>query len=271
MNAENYPLANLKAQKALGQHFLFDPNILTRIARAAGSLEGQHVLEVGPGPGGLTRTLLAEQPASVTTIETDSRFTENLESWNAPDLEVIKQDATRVDYGELFGDKAPITVIANLPYNVATPLILGWLKQPHIFGKMALMIQLEVAERICAKPKTNAYGRLSIICQSLAKTSIAFQVPPGAFRPPPKVMSAVVLLEPLPEQERFQKIHLLEEITAAAFGQRRKMLRASLKSFAASHKLKAEDWINENDIDPTLRAEALSISDFQKLAVSLSG
>lgn len=272
---ETPALTDAPARKALGQHFLFDPSILKRAANAAGSPKGQTVIEVGPGPGGLTRAILNEDPALLIAVETDPRFSEALLSWpeaKTGKLQVIARDARKVHWEKVLaeaGAKTPVMIIANLPYNVGTPLLIDWLKAGDWRGRMALMFQKEVAERICARPDTDAYGRLAVISQAVTRPRITFTLPPGAFRPPPKVDSAVVEFEPLPPGERFEHLALLEQIAGAAFGQRRKMLRAALKPFAKKRGMKAEAWLEDCGINPTARAETLTQAEFRKLAESL--
>ena len=269
-------LTDAPARKALGQHFLFDPSILHRAALAAGPVKDRVVIEVGPGPGGLTRALLDEGAGTVIAVETDPRFAEALTLWPAARdgrLIVVQKDARKVNFEKLVneaGATQPAMIIANLPYNVGTPLLVGWLKAGDWRGEMALMFQKEVAERICAAPDTDHYGRLAVLAQSATRPYISFTLPPGAFSPPPKVDSAVAVLEPLPPEQRFQHIDLLEQITGAAFGQRRKMMRAALKPFAKKRGMKAEDWLQSVDIDPPARAETLTQDDFRRLAASLA-
>jgi 16S rRNA (adenine1518-N6/adenine1519-N6)-dimethyltransferase len=269
-------LTDAPARKALGQHFLFDPSILHRAALAAGPVKDRVVIEVGPGPGGLTRALLDEGAGTVIAVEADPRFADALLLWpeaKSGRLIVLQKDARKVNFEKLVaeaGATQPAMVIANLPYNVGTPLLVSWLKAGVWRGEMALMFQKEVAERICAAPNTSHYGRLAVLAQSATRPHIAFTLPPGAFTPPPKVDSAVAVLEPLPAAQRFQHIDILEQITGAAFGQRRKMMRAALKPFAKKHGMKAEAWLESVDIDPTARAETLSQADFRRLAASLA-
>ena len=269
-------LTDAPARKALGQHFLFDPSILKRAANAAGPLKGRTVIEVGPGPGGLTRAILNEDPALLIAVETDPRFSEALLNWPEARngrLQVIARDARKVHWEKVLkeaGAATPVMIIANLPYNVGTPLLIDWLKAGDWRGPMALMFQREVADRICAQPDTDAYGRLAVISQAVTRPRIAFTLPPGAFRPPPKVDSAVVEFEPLPPGQRFEHLGLLEQIAGAAFGQRRKMLRAALKPFAKKRGMKAEDWLEACGIDPTARAETLTQAEFRTLASSLA-
>jgi len=276
MTDETPGLTDAPARKALGQHFLSDPSILRRAANAAGSPTGRTVIEVGPGPGGLTRAILNENPARLIVVETDPRFSEALRDWpeaKSGQLVVIARDARKVRWENLLTDAGapgPAMIIANLPYNVGTPLLVDWLKAGDWRGEMALMFQKEVAERICARPGTDAYGRLAVLAQAVTRPSIAFTLPPGAFRPPPKVDSAVAVFEPLAPDRRFGPIDRLEQIAGAAFGQRRKMLRAALKPFAKKRGMKAEDWLAGCGIDPTARAETLTQAEFRRLAESLA-
>jgi 16S rRNA (adenine1518-N6/adenine1519-N6)-dimethyltransferase len=276
MSDQNDPeLTQAPARKALGQHFLFDPSILHRAATAAGALEGRTVIEVGPGPGGLTRAILKEGAAKLIAVETDPRFATALQEWpEAQDgrLMVIEKDARKVKWEKLLseaGAETPAMIIANLPYNVGTVLLIDWLKAGSWRGEMALMFQKEVAERICAAPGTEHYGRLAVLAHAVTRPHIAFTLPPGAFKPPPKVDSAVAVLEPLPEDQRFPHLEKLEQVAGAAFGQRRKMLRAALKPFSKKHGLKADEWLKDLGIDPTARAETLTQEEFQRMASSL--
>ena len=276
MSEQNDPeLTQAPARKALGQHFLFDPSILHRAATAAGPLEGRTVIEVGPGPGGLTRAILKEGAGKLIAVETDPRFASALQEWpEARDgrLTVIEKDARKVKWEQVLTDAGadtPAMIIANLPYNVGTVLLIDWLKAGAWRGEMALMFQKEVAQRICADPGTEHYGRLAVLTHAVTRPHIAFTLPPGAFKPPPKVDSAVAVLEPLPESERFPHLDKLEQVAGAAFGQRRKMLRAGLKPFAKRHGLKADEWLKSLDIDPTARAETLTQEEFQRMAISL--
>jgi len=265
------------ARKALGQHFLFDPDILRRTALAAGPVEGRTVIEVGPGPGGLTRAILDQGAAKLICVEADPRFASALRDWpEAVDrrLHVHQLDARKAHWEHLIeqaeGDK-PAMIVANLPYNVGTPLLVNWLKSGGWRGEMALMFQKEVAERICAQPKSSHYGRLAVLAASVCESHLAFTLPPGAFRPPPKVDSAVAVLRPLAASERFEHVLALETVAAAAFGQRRKMLRASLKSIAKPRGIDATEWLESCDIDPTARAETLDQAEFRRLATFYAG
>ena len=255
----------LSAKKSLGQNFLFDLNLTRRIARAAGPLEGTTVYEVGPGPGGLTRALLAEGAAKVIAVERDERCIPALEEIAGAypgRLEILRGDALTLDERTLFKDE-PVRVAANLPYNVGTALLVKWLTAadwPPFWKSLTLMFQREVAERIVAKPDSEHYGRLSVLAQWRATAKILFDVSRSAFVPPPSVTSSIVRLEPLAEPVAPANLRDLEKVTQAAFGQRRKMLRQSLKP------LLGEDAIRAAGIDPTARAENLSVADFAALA-----
>ena len=251
----------LDARRKLGQHFLLDANLIGRIVRSAGSLEGRQVIEVGPGPGGLTRILLESGAAGVTAIELDPRAVGAIEELAASSegrLRVIEADALSLDLATLV--PAPRQIVANLPYNVATPLLIRWLRQAASFERMTLMFQLEVAERICAAPDSSAYGRLSVLAQWVCTADLALRIPPEAFVPPPKVYSAVVGLVPHAEQPEPALFATMERLTAAAFGQRRKMLRGSLKPLGGAALL------DRAGIAPERRAETLSVAEFDRLA-----
>lgn len=265
-------LTQARARKALGQHFLFDPDILRRTALAAGPVEGRTVIEVGPGPGGLTRAILDAGAQSLTCVEADARFADGLRTWpEAKDdrLSIIEKDARKVAWENLptvTASASPAMIIANLPYNVGTPLLVNWLKAGPWRGEMALMFQKEVAERVCASPGERHYGRLAVLTAAVCEAHIAFTLPPGAFNPPPKVDSAVAVFRPLHADARYGDLASLEKVTTAAFGQRRKMMRASLRSLAKTVKLDTVHWLESCNIDPTARAETLSQSDFRALA-----
>ncbi|HWU01496.1 MAG TPA: 16S rRNA (adenine(1518)-N(6)/adenine(1519)-N(6))-dimethyltransferase RsmA [Novosphingobium sp.] len=258
----------LFASKALGQNFLFDEQLLARIAAIPGSLRGKNVLEVGPGPGGLTRALL-RAGANVTAIEMDKRCMAPLGELAAAfpgQLTVIEGDATKVAPDSIFPGE-PYAILANLPYNVGTMLFTGWLSGeawPPRWTSLTLMFQLEVAERIVAQTDSDAFGRLAILSQWRAKPKIAMKVHRSAFTPPPKVMSAIVHVVPgdMPEGV---SARMLERVSEAAFGQRRKMLRQSLKGLPGA--LAALDTLG---IDPARRAETLSVDEFLQIARVLS-
>jgi 16S rRNA (adenine1518-N6/adenine1519-N6)-dimethyltransferase len=256
----------LAAKKSLGQNFLFDLNLTRRIARAAGPLDGATVYEVGPGPGGLTRALLAEGAANVIAVERDRRCLPALAEIAAayPDrLEVISEDAMALDEAAILPRGARIA--ANLPYNVGTAILIKWLTAeawPPFWQSATLMFQREVAERLVAKPGTEHYGRLSVLAQWRCTAKILFDVNRNAFVPPPSITSSVVRLEPRPEPLAPARLADLERVTAAAFGQRRKMLRQSLKVLWAD----AEGLVRGAGLDPTARPEDLRIEDFAALA-----
>ncbi len=251
----------LWAKKAFGQHFLLDLNITRKIARLAQVGEGDHVIEVGPGPGGLTRALV-ETGARVTAIEKDERFRPLLtELATASDgrLTLIFGDALTADEAAI-SEVAPAHLVSNLPYNVGTPLLIKWLTGPWTPASLTLMFQKEVADRIIAQAGEDAYGRLAVIAQATALARPVLDVPARAFTPPPKVESAVVRLEPRADRPAPERLEALQAITAAAFGQRRKMLRSSLKA------LGGEALVNAAGLDPAARAEVIPVEGFLALA-----
>ncbi|TKV74773.1 16S rRNA (adenine(1518)-N(6)/adenine(1519)-N(6))-dimethyltransferase RsmA [Rhizobium sp. AU243] len=255
----------LDAKKSLGQNFLFDLNLTQKIARTAGPLEGVTVIEVGPGPGGLTRAILSLGAKKVIAVERDSRCLPALaeiEAHYPGRLEVIEGDALKTDFEALVPTGEPVRIIANLPYNVGTQLLVNWLlpKQwPPFWLSMTLMFQKEVGQRIVAEEGDNHYGRLGVLAGWRTVSEMAFDVPPQAFSPPPKVTSTVVHL--LPKDKPLPcDVAKLEKVTEAAFGQRRKMLRQSVKS------LGGETLLEKAGIDPTRRAETLSVEEFVTLA-----
>jgi len=282
----------LDAKKTLGQNFLFDLNLTGKIARAAGPLEGVTVVEIGPGPGGLTRALLAAGAAKVIAIERDARCLPALADIAAHypgRLEVIEGDALEMDVAALARDRtaslqareqcAPegsqstpprARICANLPYNIATPLLARWLEAepwPSVFDRYVLMFQREVAERIVATPAQRAdYGRLGVLCGWRTKARILFDIPPAAFSPPPKVVSSVVELVPKPAPLPCDRKQLAR-VTAAAFGQRRKMLRQSLKGLGAE----PAALLAAAGIEETRRAEEVDVAGFVALARALEG
>ncbi len=310
MNADDLPALRdeleahgLWANKGLGQHFLLDLNITRRIARAAGDLAGKPVIEVGPGPGGLTRALL-EAGAHVIAIEKDARFLPLLEpliAWSEGHLRIVHGDALDADEEALMQDSSPLAgkvsrarateggrsaaqapdtpdaserppppasapqggggakIISNLPYNVGTPLLVKWLKAGPWRGDMTLMFQKEVAQRIVAKPGSDAYGRLAVLAQARCHARLEFTVPARAFTPPPKIASAIVRLTD--RADPYPDLSALERVTAAAFGQRRKMLRAALKSLTPD----AEALLRDAGLEPTARAEEIDQAGFRAL------
>ena len=265
---------DLWAKKSLGQNFLLDLNLTRRIAREAGPLAGRDVLEIGPGPGGLTRGLLAEGARRVLAIERDERFLPALANINTASgdrLTVEPADALEVDEPALFarhGLTTPVSVAANLPYNVGTAILIKWLttpKWPSWFDSLTLMFQREVAERIVAPVGGKAYGRLSVLAQWRTRPRILFDVHPSAFVPPPSIVSAVVRLDVIPDPEP-APLAALEAVTQAAFGQRRKMLRAALKTLGTD----PLPLLDAAGIEPTLRAEQVPVSGFLAIARALT-
>ncbi|WP_303831207.1 16S rRNA (adenine(1518)-N(6)/adenine(1519)-N(6))-dimethyltransferase RsmA [Asticcacaulis taihuensis] len=263
---ESLEAHGLMAKKSFGQHFLLDLNITRKIVRLGGPFDGDVVIEVGPGPGGLTRALLETEARKVIAVEMDSRFIDLLGELNGvygDRFEVIEGDATKVDEAKSLGDRnlpEAAHIVSNLPYNVGTPLLIKWLTGPWQPLSMTLMFQLEVALRVVAPVGDDDYGRLSVISQVLCDCQKIMDLPARAFTPPPKVDSAVVHLKPKAERPEARVIRNLEKVTAAAFGQRRKMLRASLKS------LGGEALLEKAGITPTERAEQVSPQDFLRLA-----
>ncbi len=261
---------DLSAKKQLGQNFLLDLNLTAKIARAAGDLSGSDVLEVGPGPGGLTRGLLAEGARRVLAIEKDARCLPALAEIAAAcpgRLEVINADALTLDARAHL--TPPIRIVANLPYNVGTELLVGWLtpaEWPPFWQSLTLMFQKEVAERIVAKPGSKAYGRLALLAQWRCDAKIVMILPPEAFTPAPKVHSAVVHLTALPAPRFPADAAILSRVTAAAFNQRRKMLRSALKGIAPD----IEARLLAAGIEPTARAEEIPLEGFCALARELA-
>ena len=250
----------LDARKSLGQNFIFDLNLTQRIARTAAPFTGS-VFEIGPGPGGLTRALFLEGASDVTAIEKDRRvisFLDHLVAATNGQLKLIEVDALTQPVWEM--GQAPRKIVANLPYNIATALLLGWLEHAHAFASMTLMFQREVAMRLVAQPDEKAYGRLSVITQWLCEAELKFDIPPQAFVPPPKVTSSVVHLVPRSQPLFDCRKEDLEAVTAIAFGQRRKMLRASFKKYGG------EAMLTKANIDPSVRPQQLSIEAFCRLA-----
>ena len=266
----------IAAKKSLGQNFLLDLNLTRRIARAAGPLEGTTVYEIGPGPGGLTRALLAEGAARVIAVERDERCLAALK--DIADafpgrLEIVAGDALSLDEAKLFSElkvSGPVRFASNLPYNIGSALLVKWLTVPDwppVWQSLTLMFQREVAERLVAQPSTKPYGRLSVLTQWRAQAQILFDISPRAFTPPPKVTSAVVRIDPLAEPVAPCALADLEKVTASAFGNRRKMLRQSLKTLTPD----AIALVERAGLDPTARAEQLSIADFAALARARAG
>jgi 16S rRNA (adenine1518-N6/adenine1519-N6)-dimethyltransferase len=254
---ETYGLA---AKKTLGQHFLLDLNVTRRITELAGDLTGHTVFEIGPGPGGLTRALVESGATRVIAIEKDERCVVALQELvlaSHGKLELFSGDALKQNLAALA--PAPRAIVANLPYNVGSLMLLNWLKQIDDFSSLTLMFQAEVVDRLVAAPRNKDYGRLSVITQFCCDATRVMTLPARAFTPPPKVDSAVVRLTPRRGRPADILVSALEKVTAAAFGQRRKMLRSSLKP------LGGEALLEKADIDPTRRAEELSIAEFENL------
>jgi 16S rRNA (adenine1518-N6/adenine1519-N6)-dimethyltransferase len=262
--------SDLRAKKSLGQNFLLDLNLTGRIAREAGPLDGLDVLEVGPGPGGLTRALLLAGARRVVAIERDERFLPALEDINHASggrLTVVPADALKIDGAALAAEHGltpPISIVANLPYNVGTALLINWLTSdpwPPWFSSMTLMFQREVAERLVASPGSGPYGRLSVLTQWRTRPRILFDVHPSAFVPPPSITSSVVRMDVIETPEE-APLKMLEAVTAAAFGQRRKMLRASLKTMGRD----PAPLLEACGIAGTARAEEIPVGGFLALA-----
>lgn len=267
--SETVKIHGLGANKKLGQHFLLDMNLTDKIARLADPLVGHSVAEIGPGPGGLTRALLLRGAEKLVAIEMDKRFIPALAEigdQSGGRLEIAQGDALKFDIAANL--PAPRKIVANLPYNVGTKMLINWITASPIFWtQLVLMFQLEVAQRVVARPGDAHYGRLAVLCQSVAHCRMAFEVPARAFTPPPKVDSAVVVLEPL--DTPFEDLKTLGWVTQSAFGQRRKMLRRSLRSLAEQSDIVLEDWLGSCGIDPKARPETLPVSAFQALAKAL--
>ncbi|WP_339915495.1 16S rRNA (adenine(1518)-N(6)/adenine(1519)-N(6))-dimethyltransferase RsmA [uncultured Brevundimonas sp.] len=257
----------LLAKKSFGQHFLLDLNVTRKIVRLAGPFEGRGVIEVGPGPGGLTRALLESDAGQVVLIEKDPRFLPLLAELDRPEfggpgrLVTVEADALKVDEAALVA--GPAHVVSNLPYNVGTPLLIKWITGPWLPVALTLMFQKEVAERIVAAPGEDAYGRLAVIAQAVCEARIVMHLPAAAFTPPPKVASAVVHLIPRPDRPDRATLKRLETVTAAAFGQRRKMLRSSLKQLGGAALCEAAG------VDADARAEVIDGAGFLRLAGAL--
>ncbi len=257
-------MALYRALKRLGQHFLHDPSILRRIVAAGEPLTGAAVLEVGPGPGGLTQALLASGLARLTAIDPDPRSIAALQPLAADAggrLTLIRGDALEIE-PSVAGTR--VVIVANLPYNVATELLLRWLARLDQIERMVLMFQREVAQRLVAVPGTADYGRLGVLAQRLCTVERLFDLPPGAFVPPPKVWSSVVRLTPRPDRPDATHCARLEAVTRAAFGQRRKMLRSSLGALGVD----SRTLLDTAGIDPRRRAETLDLAELDRLALA---
>lgn len=260
---ESLDAHGLSAKKSFGQHFLLDLNITRKIVRLAGPFEGRAVIEVGPGPGGLTRALLESDAGRVVLVEKDPRFLPMLAELDdgSGRLHIVEADALKVREADLV--EGPAHLVSNLPYNVGTPLLIKWLTGPWLPHALTLMFQKEVAERIVAGPGDDAYGRLAVISQAVCEARLVMHLPAAAFTPPPKVASAVVHLIPRADRPEPETLKRLERVTAAAFGQRRKMLRSSLKTLGGAALCEAAG------IAPDVRAEVLDGAEFLRLAKAL--
>lgn len=260
----------LDARKSLGQHFLLDPGLLATIAASAGNLRGVHVVEIGPGPGGLTRALLASEAASVTAVEKDARCVLALQPLKLAypaRFKIIEADAMGLDVTALA--PAPRAVVSNLPYNVGTELLVGWLEQIHsnpgAFASLTLMFQKEVADRLLSLENSKDYGRLTVFAQWLTIVDHLMDIPPEAFSPPPKVTSSLIRITPRAKPLFDVEKAALESVLRAAFGQRRKMLRASLKQLHPD----AEARLSAQNINPQLRPEQLSIAQWEQVTAAM--
>ncbi len=255
----------LSAKKSFGQHFLLDLNVTRKIVRLAGPFEGRAVIEVGPGPGGLTRALLESDAGRVVLVEKDARFIPLLSELDDASgrLTIVEGDALNVREDRLV--EGPAHLVSNLPYNVGTPLLIKWLTGPWTPCALTLMFQKEVAERVVAKPGEDAYGRLAVIAQAVSEAKLVMHLPAAAFTPPPKVASAVVHLVPRADRPEKPLLKALERVTAAAFGQRRKMLRSSLKQLGGAELCEAAG------ISPEDRAEVIDLDGFLRLARATLG
>lgn len=261
----------LMAKKSLGQNFLLDRNITDKIIRMSldvqgkKSFEGDNVFEIGPGPGGLTRSILREEPKKLTVVEMDDRcisIMEEIKEKAGERLNIINGDAMKQDFSTM--DSQPRHIVSNLPYNISVPLLIGWLKKIESFESLTLMFQKEVADRIMAKTRTKDYGRVSILAQLLCKIDKLFDINPECFVPAPKIWSTVLVFRPLYSKISSEQIEKIEKITNAAFGQRRKMIRHSLKSIP-----NLDEALTELDIPNTLRAEELSPEQFLALTAKI--
>lgn len=252
----------LNAKRSLGQNFILDSNLTDKIARQAGDLAGFHVLEIGGGPGGLTKSILKLNPDKLTVVEQDGRCIAALEEIKTfyPQLEIIKGDALKFDIAAFSADKK-LKIIANLPYNIATELLFKWMFSLQNVELMILMFQKEVVERIVAKPNTKAFGRLAVMVNFFCETKKLFDISPSSFTPAPKVTSSLVMIKPRAKPIMDVEFKELEKVCAAAFSQRRKMIKAGLKSICQD----SEAWLKRSDIDPSLRAEQLTLEQFGKL------
>ena len=251
---------NLFAKKSLGQNFLFDYKITDKIVLNSGEIVGKNILEIGPGPAGLTKSILQSNPKKLIVIEQDCRIIpllEEVQTYYPNNFEIIHGDALKIDISKIFGDEK-FKISANLPYNIGTVLVFQWLEKCEKIESMTLLLQKEVVQRIISKPNSKNYGRLAVMINSFCNTKSLFDIAPGSFVPAPKVTSSLVNIIPKPTNIDF---NILSKICAVAFNQRRKMLRSSLKSL----NIDVENWLKKSNIKPDLRAEQLSLEDFSNL------
>ncbi|WP_417468275.1 16S rRNA (adenine(1518)-N(6)/adenine(1519)-N(6))-dimethyltransferase RsmA [Maricaulis sp.] len=262
---------DLAAKKSFGQHFLLDLNLTAKIASFAGDMSDSHAIEIGPGPGGLTRAILGASARHLTLVEKDARFLPALEEISAAypgRVTVLEADGLTIDETAVMSGEDRV-ILSNLPYNVGTILLIKWLQaQPVWWRRAVLMFQREVADRIVAPVGDKAYGRLAILTRSVCSAQMVMKIPAQAFTPPPKVESAVVMLDPLPDGQRFTDLQALGTVTASAFGQRRKTLRRSLAQAASQTTASSEDLITAAGLEPGARAETIDIAGFQALATA---
>ncbi len=260
---------DLAAKKSFGQHFLLDLNLTAKIASFAGDMSNSQAIEIGPGPGGLTRAILGAGAQHLTVVEKDARFLPALNEISAAfpgRMTVLEADGLTIDEAAILTGKNRV-ILSNLPYNVGTILLIKWLQaQPIWWRRAVLMFQREVADRIVAHVGDKAYGRLAILTQSVCTAQLVMKIPAQAFTPPPKVESAVVMLDPLPDGKRFDDLQALGIVTASAFGQRRKTLRRSLAQAASQTTASTEDLIATAGLEPGARAETIDLAGFQALA-----
>lgn len=261
----------LDAKKSLGQNFILDSNLTDKIAKQSLEkdldLSGFEVLEIGGGPGGLTRSILKLNPKKLTVIEQDDRCIAALNEIKEyhPNLEIIKGDALKFDLSDLRANQK-IKIIANLPYNIATELIIKWIEDRSKIESMVLMFQKEVVDRIVAKPDTKQFGRLAVMSNFFCETKKLFDISPSSFTPPPKVTSSLVMVKPRQKALMDVDFKTLEKVVAAAFSQRRKMIKAGLRSICVN----SEDWLKRSGIEPSMRAEQLTLEQFGKLAINFN-
>lgn len=256
----------LDAKRSLGQNFILDSNLTDKIAKQAGELRGFQVLEIGAGPGGLTKSILKQNPQELIVIEQDQRCIaalEEIKSFYPEQLKIIQGDALKFDINSVPTNQK-LKIIANLPYNIATELLFKWLKDWQKIDSMVLMFQKEVVERIVAKPGSKEFGRLGVMVNFFCETKKLFDINPSAFTPAPKVTSSLVLIKPRTQPIMNVELKILEKVVAAAFSQRRKMIKAGLGSISNN----VEEWLNRSDISSSLRAEQLNLEQFGKLVLN---